>query len=104
VFQNKLLLARQFPAHTHDDLIDRNRALIDLAQAVVDKQRILRRIIAERSDRASARSMLLRDQSRVQAMRLMEIRAATENLCRKSRRASERSRSLVGRSLTLKDV
>jgi len=88
---------KQAPARTCDDLLDRNRSLIELAEAAIDDRQRQRRVRAERFDRARARGMLLREQSRDLGARLEEIQAATEDRCRRSRRASEESEALMDR-------
>ena len=88
---------KQTPTRTCDDLLDRNRYLIELAQAVIDDRYCLRRIGAERFARIRARGLLLCERSRNLVVRLREIRVATDDHCRKSRRTLAQTEALMAR-------
>ena len=77
-----------YSARSCDDLLLRNRALIEQADAVIADAHRMGQVCADLSERSRTRGLRLRQVSRDMQARLMEIRAGTEDRCRRSQLAS----------------
>ncbi|WP_448188021.1 hypothetical protein [Azospirillum sp. sgz301742] len=87
--------SEEHPVRTCDELLLRNRALIEQAKIAIEDVNRLAHTCTDLSERMRARSLLLRQQSKDISARFIKIQAGTEDRCRRSQQAFEESGASV---------